>query len=120
MILANFDSLVGSGSAIILAILMLALIWHVMTLDDKLFHATRRAENAEKACEELRKSLMRGSAVVTAPRSSTNPRADRRLEIAAIAGRYAAFTDSVLPSAYDLYDKAVERGEIKPLPTIPQ
>ena len=74
-----------------------------------------RAKRAEAACEELRSSLMRGSALVEVDRDNSHPRADRRIQIAVIADRPAAFTNSGLPAAWSLYEHLVATKQIKPI-----
>ena len=80
--------------------------------------SARRVTRAESACEELRKQVMRGSTVVSVARESTHWKADPRVEVVAIAGKYHAFTDSPLPVARDFYDLLVSTRQIQPLPPI--
>jgi hypothetical protein len=73
-------------------------------------------QRAESACEELRASLMRGSALMRVKLRSAHHAADHELDIAVIDGTPHAFTDSVLPRARSVYERAVANGQIDPLP----
>lgn len=109
------DTLTAFGSAFMLALIVLALVWHSSSTSDKLWSATRRAERAEEACETLRKQVMRGSTIVHLARNSTNSQADHDIEVVVIADEAHAFTDSVLPRARQLYAHLVDCGQIRPL-----
>jgi hypothetical protein len=78
--------------------------------------AWRRELRAENACEELRASLMRGSALMRVKLRSAHHAADHELDIAVIDGTPHAFTDSVLPRARSVYERAVANKQIDPLP----
>lgn len=113
--MSPIDTITAFGSAIILALIVLALMWHSASTSHMLWVATRRAERAEDACETLRKQVMRGSTVVHLARNSTNSQADHDIEVVVIADEPHAFTDSVLPRARQLYTHLVDSGQIKPL-----
>jgi hypothetical protein len=74
-----------------------------------------RANRAENACEELRASVMRGSAIMRVKLRSAHHAADHELEIAVIEGTPHAFTDSVLLRAKSVYERAVANGQIDPI-----
>jgi hypothetical protein len=74
-----------------------------------------RANRAESACEELRASLMRGSTLMRVKLHSAHHAADHELEIAVIDGTPHAFTDSVLPRARSVYERAVANKQIDPV-----
>jgi hypothetical protein len=74
-----------------------------------------RAMIAENACEELRKQVMRGSSLMRITLRNPHPNADPVLDVAVIDGRGYAFTDSVLPRAASIYERAVANGQMDPL-----
>jgi hypothetical protein len=67
--------------------------------------ACRRATRAEQACEELRRSLMRGSAILHHKRPSPHKWTDADVEVIAADGKGLAFTDGVWREAREHFAK---------------